>query len=94
MTSPAPDAARTGASLVGVGVAACAACCAVPLFGLVTAFIAGASALALAASGILLALVVAAVGAGFVAWRRHRVARTSCSAEAPVTVELSTRSGG
>lgn len=93
MTTPAPDAAKTGASIVGVGAAACAACCAVPLFGIVTAFIAGASAVTLAASGILLAAVVAAAGAGFVAWRRRRTARTSCGTEAPVSVEFTTRSG-
>lgn len=93
MSNPAPDAAKTGASIVGVGVAACAACCAVPLFGIVTAFIAGASALALAASGILLAAVAAAAGAGIVAWRRRRAVRASCATEAPVPVELSTRPG-
>ena len=90
MTRPTPARTSTGPSILRVGVAACAACCAVPAFGLVGALVAGASAVALAVSGLLLALVVAAAGTAWVLWRRRRAERFACAplVPTPVTVPL------
>lgn len=57
MTRPISDSEKAGASVVGVGVAACAACCAVLALGSISALVAGTSIAALAASGLRLASV-------------------------------------
>jgi len=93
MTDDETIADRTGASVVGVGVAACAACCAVPAFGFVSAILAGASVAALALSGILLAVLAATAGAGFIVWRRHLAQRSSLTAQGPTPVAFPARPG-
>lgn len=77
-------------SVVGVGAAACAACCAVPIMGVI------------AAAGLATAVAYAAVGAFALAivvpvlvWAiRKRRAAEACSTDSgPQHVELSVRSG-
>lgn len=92
MTSSQSANSTNGFGIVGVGAAACAACCAVPLFGLLMALVAGASVLALALGGIVLAAAIAAVGSAFIGWRRRR-ARAQLAPLAPAPVAMPTRSG-
>lgn len=72
-TSPA----RAGAGLLGVGAAACVACCAGPVLGALSAIgIASAAGYLLAGSAALVVGVVAAAG---VVYRRRVRQRTECS---------------
>lgn len=83
MTNQA-DRPTNGFAIVGVGAAAC---CAVPVFGRLTVLAAGASIAALAVGGLLLAAVVAGLGAAFISWRRRRPASTRTTPPTPVTVQ-------
>jgi hypothetical protein len=77
---------REGAALVGVGVVACAACCAGPIIGLVTAVGLG-TAVGVARFGAT-ALVVGGTVLLFVLRRRRRTRAPSCQPD-PVAVEMS-----
>ena len=82
------SATRGNATIVGVGVAACALCCAGPILGILTAIGLG------TAAGIALlgtaALLVGAIAVALVLARRRR-RRTACvpGITEPVPVELS-----
>ena len=80
---------KSAAGPLGFGVAACAACCAGPIVGLVTGLglTAAAGAWLLGSTALALVLVVLAVGS-LVVRRRRRVAR--CAPE-PVPVAAPTR---
>jgi hypothetical protein len=82
----APSVRRRAAGLVGIGAAACAACCVGPILGV----LGGVGALSLgvgAALGLVAALVVLAVGIGaFVLWRRRR--SPTCAAPTPKSVAV------
>lgn len=88
------SAKKEGATLVGIGAAACAACCAGPILGVLAAVGLGTAA-GLALFGAA-ALVLGAVVAGFVVLRRRRrrgrrarvCAVPGASAPAPVPVTL------
>ncbi|HEX3088183.1 MAG TPA: hypothetical protein VHQ23_05975 [Ilumatobacteraceae bacterium] len=81
---------KEGAALVGVGVAACAVCCAGPILGVLAAIGLG-TALGVAMWG-LGALVVGVALAGFMLARRGRRAASCSSVDTePVAVELSER---
>lgn len=80
------DGPASGFAIVGVGAAACAACCAVPVFGFLSVLAAGAPIAALVVGGLLLAAVVAGLGAAFIGWRR-RPASTRTTPPTPVTMQ-------
>jgi hypothetical protein len=77
---------RDGAAIVGVGAAACAACCAGPILGFLAAIGLGtaAGAVLFGIVGLVIALLV---GGGLLIRRRRRAASRSC-ATAPVTVAV------
>ena len=77
---------RQGAALVGVGVLACAACCAGPIIGLLAAIGLG-TAVGVAMFGAI-ALVVGGIALLFVLRRRHRRSASSCQSGS-VSVEMS-----
>ena len=75
---------RDGAAVVGVGAAACAACCAGPILGVLAAI--GLTAAAATFLFGVLALIVAGVAVAVVL-RRRRVRRHTCAGDAqPVEV--------
>jgi hypothetical protein len=79
---------RENAGILGLGAAACVACCAGPIL----AFLGGLAALSLGAAvlvGSVGLFVVGAATAAFVVWRRTR--RSSCVAPGPVPVVAPTR---
>lgn len=82
------SAKRENAAIVGVGVAACAVCCAGPILGVLAAIGLGTAAGFALFGGI--AVLVGAAIAGFVVVRRRRRAAScqSSDAVAPVRVEL------
>ena len=82
------SARRENATIVGVGFAACAACCAGPILGFLAAIGLGTAA-GFALFGAL-ALVVGAAGLAFVVFRRRRRAagRTPAASPEPVPIEL------
>lgn len=73
----------------GFGIDRVGACGAVPVFGLLTVLAAEASIAALAGGGLLLAAVVAGLGAAFIGWRRVP-ASTRTTPPIPVTVHART----
>ena len=80
---------RDGAALVGVGVAACAVCCAGPILGFLAAIGLG-TAVGFAVFGVS-ALVVGAAIAAFVIVRRRRRAASCAPVAVESPVELSVR---
>jgi hypothetical protein len=78
-----PD-VKTGAGVLGVGAAACAACCAGPILG----FLAGVG-LTAAVGAVLFGVVglVVALAAGAVLWRRRQARRCQPGPSEPVAVE-------
>jgi hypothetical protein len=84
----ASDGTKQGAGLLGVGAAACAACCAGPIFGVLAA-----AGLLTAAAYITAGLVGLAVAVPFGVWAyRRRKNRTACAAETePAHVEIGTK---
>lgn len=84
MTSPKKE----HFGIVGFGAAACAACCAAPILGV----IAGIAAMGVFAATLfgLAAVVVAALAIGVVVLRRRRSTAT-CAAPGPVTVDAPIR---
>ena len=79
---------KNTAAIVGVGAAACAACCAAPIIGFLTAI--GLSTLAGVALFGTAGLAVAAIGL-FVVVRRRRRQTTACApTHASVSVEIPT----
>lgn len=82
------SAKKENAAILGVGVAACAACCAGPILGVLAAI--GLGTAAGAALFGAAALLIGALAAGFVMFRRRRRA-TTCTpvAAEPVPVKLS-----
>jgi hypothetical protein len=82
------DTTKQGAGLVGVGAAACAACCAGPLFGVLAA-----AGLLAAAAYITAGLVGLAVVVPLTVWAiRRRGQRDQCAVRTgPAAVELSTK---
>ena len=80
---------RAGLGVVGVGAAACAACCAGPVFGFLAAT-GIASVLGAVAFGVVGLIVVAAVAA--LLWQRHsRDARACGTGSEPVPVDAPRR---
>ena len=80
---------RENAAIVGVGVAACAACCAGPILGVLAAVGVGTAA-GLALFGTVAVVIGAAAGAFVLIRCRRRAADCmSVDASAPVPVELS-----
>lgn len=81
------SAKRENAAIVGVGAAACAACCAGPILGVLAAIGLG------TAAGFALfgaaALLIGALAVGVVRGRRRRVATGNAAVPAHVPVELS-----
>lgn len=74
-----------GATIVGVGLAACAACCAGPILGVVAALGIGT-----AAGFVLFGVLTLAIGATVIAalvFRRRRAAKR-CAAQAPQQVNI------
>lgn len=85
-----PKTRKDGFSVVGLGVAACAACCAGPIL----AFLGGLSLAGLASSRLIggFGLVVAAgAGLAYLAVRRGRVAACATAPSEPVPVALTER---
>ena len=80
------SAKRENAAIVGVGVAACAMCCAGPILGVLAAI--GLGTVAGVARFGTLAIVIGAVAAAFVVVRRRGAACTPAGASGPVPVEL------
>jgi hypothetical protein len=84
----ATETKKTGFSVLGLGAAACAACCAASMVGLLAATglftVAGIATFGLAG---LLVLIPAALW-----WTRRRQARTCAVLDEPVSVELGRRS--
>ena len=78
---------KENAAIVGVGVAACAACCAGPILGFLAAIGLG-TAVGFALFGSA-ALVIAAI-AIVVVLRRRRQRTDACTTSAPVTVDMPT----
>ena len=84
------SAKRDNASLVGLGVAACAVCCAGPILAVLTAIGLGTAA-GFALFGTIAILIGATVMAFFVIRRRRRVqACSSNESSVPVSVGLTT----
>jgi len=82
------SAKRENAAIVGVGVAACAVCCAGPILGVLAAIGLGTAA-GFALFGTIAFLIGAAVVAFVLVRRRRRAADCMpADASAPVTVEL------
>ena len=79
---------KDGLGVLGVGAAACAACCAGPIIGVLSAIGVGTAA-GIATFG-LAGLLVAVVGVAFVLRRRARRRQTPCPVDA-VPVELGAR---
>ena len=77
---------RDGATAVGIGVAACAACCAGPILGVLGAIGLGTTV------GVLLfgvaGLAIAAIGLAVLVHRRRRTSTACDPTEAPVAVEM------
>jgi drug/metabolite transporter (DMT)-like permease len=76
---------KEGLGVLGVGAAACAACCAGPILGLLAAIGIGTAA-GVALFGVA-GLLVAVIGAVFLMRRRAR-RQVPCGTEGPVPVEL------
>jgi len=81
----ASDASKQGAGLFGIGAAACAACCAGPIIGVLTA-----AGLLTVAAYVVTGLAGLAVAVPLAAWTiRRRRARHHCAAgPEPMVVEL------
>jgi hypothetical protein len=79
---------RDGVAAVGIGAAACVACCAGPIIGVLGAIGLG------TAVGVLLfgiaGLAIAAIGLALVLHRRRRTSTACDSTDAPVAVEMPT----
>ena len=82
------SAKKESAAIVGVGVAACAVCCAGPILGLLAAIGLG-TAVGFALFGSA-ALVIGAIAVVVVLRRRRRQADACATASAPVAVDLPT----
>ena len=84
----ASDGTKQGAGLVGIGAAACAACCAGPIFGVIAA-----AGLLTAAAYLTAGLIGLAGAVPLGVWvHRRRKARTRCvSSNEPTPVELSSK---
>ena len=80
------SAKKDSATIVGVGVAACAACCAGPIIGVLAAIGLGTAA-GFALFGIF-AVLVGAAAVAFVLVRRRRRARACTPARAPTEVPV------
>ena len=79
---------KENAAIVGVGVAACAACCAAPIIGFLAAIGLG-TAVGFALFGAV-ALVIGAVALVVVLGRRRRRADACTTTSAPVAVDMPT----
>jgi len=86
MAAPSPSA---GLGVLGVGAAACAACCAGPILGFLAAT-GIASALGAVVFGVVGLIVVLAIAAGLLLLRRHRAARCTPTS-GPVTLDAPQR---
>jgi hypothetical protein len=80
------SAAKENATVVGVGVAACAVCCAGPILGVLAAIGLGTAAGLALFGGI--ALLIGAVAVGLVMARRRRRSNSSRPADAPAAVPV------
>ena len=80
---------KEGAALVGVGAAACAACCAGPILGFLAAIGLG-TAVGVAMFGSI-ALVIGALATISITLRRHRQRERSCGTPTEQPVELMQR---
>jgi hypothetical protein len=86
MSSGRSNTGKEGAALVGVGVVACAACCAGPIIGFLAAIGLG-TAVGVAMFGAI-ALVVGGIALLFVLRRQRRTRAASCQTDS-VPVEMS-----
>ncbi|HZJ04343.1 MAG TPA: hypothetical protein VFD59_02600 [Nocardioidaceae bacterium] len=82
-----------GRHLFGVGAAACAVCCAVPLLALLGVAGVAATVVTFVFAGVVFGVVVGA-GALFAVWRQRRQAQQCSAKPGPAEVEISTITGG